>query len=614
MSDPPEPDPPEPDAGPAADPDAGPAGGGAPGSPPGSPSPAGFDRVAIAGGGRGIGAACARALAARGTRELWLCARSGAEVEALAADLAARFPRTAVHAIAADLATDRGARAFADAAGAVALAIIAVGSAHRAVALDEADRATLAEQLESNALAPALAGGALLRAGARQLLFLSSLATRRPPMPGAAPYTAGKAALEAFVRAFAEECWPRARANAICLGPVRTRLHEIAGTPPEWVARFASPDEVAPLVIAFAASGVTGRIVDADAFAFDPAAALAGDGRLAQAEPLTRAGDTGNSEPEPGRRAAPRVRAALRSTAALLHRYPGDTAALVERIAQLHGVPPACVALSGGGASELLERALRVFCSPGDEVLSPFPTFELLSALCTREGLRHRPVPARRDRDGLFGPHAAAPLLASIGPRTRLIYVASPDNPTGALLAPAEEALLHGILPVVVDEAWAMEPPLALALPPRALRLRSMSKLHGLAGLRIGYAVGPAAWIELLRRLELPFPLGAPQLAAGLSALEDPERARRAALLLRRERARLAATLRARGLAVSDSPAPILLVRGERGAIGRLLFALQAAGLPVQQAHWDETSLVLGLGSRAQNARAAAAVARALGP
>jgi histidinol-phosphate aminotransferase len=569
-----------------------------------------FERVAIAGAGRGIGEACARALAARGTRELWLCARTASELEATARDLSARFPAVTVRAVPADLATDRGARAFAAAAGAVDLAIVAAGSAHRAVALDEATRDTLLAQLESNALAPALAGGALLRAGAKQLLFLSSLATRRPPMPGAAPYTASKAALEAFVRAFAEECWPRARANALCLGPVRTRLHELAGTPPEWVAQFPSPDEVAPLVLALASAGVTGRIVDADALAQDPAAALAGDGRLAQAERLVRDGEE-HAEPEPGRRPSPRVRGAIRKTAAEAHRYPAGTEALTDRIAQLHGVPSACIALSGGGASELLERTLRVFCSPGDEVVSPFPTFELLSALCSREGLRHRPVPARRDPSGLFGPHSAAPLQAAIGPRTRLLYIASPDNPTGAVLSAAEEALLPADLPVVIDEAWAMEPPQPASQPLRALRLRSLSKLHGLAGLRIGYALGPAEWIELLRRLELPFPLGAPQLAAALAALAEPERARRSALLLRRERARLASALRAHGLAVSESPAPILLVRGP--AVGRLLFALQAARLPVQQAHWDESALVLGVGSRAQNVRALAAVARALG-
>jgi histidinol-phosphate aminotransferase len=560
-------------------------------------------RVAIAGAGRGIGAACARAL--RGS-ELILCARTASEVESVARE-------TSGVAVVADLATDAGCAAFAAAAGKVDLAVICLGAAHRAVLLEDADRATLAAQLEANALAPALCGGALLRAGAAQLLFLSSLATRRPPMPGAAPYTASKAALEAFVRAFAEEAWPRARVNALCLGPVRTRLHEDAGTPPAWIEQFPLPDEVAPLVLALAAANVTGRIVDADALAQDPAAALAGDGHLAQAEPPQ---SHEHAEAEPGRRPSPRVRAALRATAPELHTYPHGLVALGERIAQLHGVLPEQVALSGGGASELLERAMRVFCAPGDEVLSPFPTFELVSALCSREGLRHRPVRARRGPDGLFLPHAAAGLLAALGPRTRIVYVASPDNPTGAVLPPAEEAALAAGLPggtvLLIDEAWSFATAAAAPEPP-TLRLRSLSKLHGLAALRVGYAIGPAPLIELLRRLELPFPLGAPQLAAALAVLDDPARARRAALLLARERARVAAALRAHGLVVSASESPVLLVRDpRRGATaGRLLFALQAASAPVQSAHWDPAALVLGLGRRRQNDAVIRAVARA---
>ena len=550
-------------------------------------------RVAIAGAGRGIGAACAQALAGH---ELVLCARTRAEVEAVAAPLRAI-------AVVADLSTDAGAQELAAAAGAVDLAIIAVGSAHRPVALADASRATLLEQLLSNAVAPALAAGALLKAGARHVLFLSSLATRMAPMPGAAPYTASKAALEWYVRAFAEECWPRARVNALCLGPVRTRLHEDAGTPPEWIAQFPAPAEIAPLVLRLAQERFTGRVVDAGALALDPVAALAGDGRLANAEALDQ---DDRAEAEPGRRPSPRVRAAIRAASSELHRYPARTLELCERIAALHGVTPGQVALSGGGASELLERAIRVFCAAGDEVLSPFPTFELLSALCSRAGVRHRPVPAPRLPDGLFAPHQAVRLNAAVGPRTRLLYVASPDNPTGATLAADEEVKLSGAL-AIIDEAWSLEPP--SRTPSQALRLRSLSKLHGLAGLRIGYAVGPAESIALMRLLELPFPLGAPQLAAALAALSDPERSRRAALLLVRERERVAAAIRGHGLAVSRSAAPILLVRGK--AAPRALFALQAARVPVQAAHWDPLAFVLALGPRAQNERALAAVTRA---
>ena len=558
-------------------------------------------KVAIAGAGRGIGAACARALEGN---TLVICARTAAEVEAVARETFAR-------AVVADLSTDAGAEEFAAAAGAVDLALICVGGAQRAVLLEEAGRQVLLDHFVQNAIAPALAASALLRRGARHVFFLGSLATRRPPMPGAAPYTAAKAALDSMVRAFAEESWPRARANGLCLGPVRTRLHEEAGTPPEWIAQFPSPDEIAPLILRAAALPGTGRIFDADALQRDEAAALASDGRLAQVEPF----DEPLLEAEPGRGPSPHVRAALRATAASLHRYPRGAAELAARIAALHGVPPGCIALSGGGATELLERCLRIFCSPGDEVASPFPTFEVLSALCSREGVRHRAVPARRTADGLFAPqHTAALLLAALGPRTRLLYVATPDNPTGAVLPDAERRLLgESGIPLVLDEAWSLDLPAAQDTPSSStwtVRLRSLSKLHGLAALRIAYAVGAPEPIGLLRKLELPFPLGTPQLAAAHAVLDQPERSRRKALLLTRERARVASGLRALGCAVSESPAPVLLLRHPQ--LGRLLFALQAAGLPVQEAHWDAQALVLALGRRAQNDRALSATQRAL--
>jgi histidinol-phosphate aminotransferase len=258
-------------------------------------------------------------------------------------------------------------------------------------------------------------------------------------------------------------------------------------------------------------------------------------------------------------------------------------------------------------------------------VASPFPTFEVLSALCSREGVRHRAVPARRTPDGLFAPqHAAAPLLAAIGPRTRLLYLASPDNPTGSVLPEDQRLLLEESgLPLLLDEAWSLDLPQPPGDEPQkkniffssrvwTLRVRSLSKLHGLAALRIAYAVGPAEPIGLLRKLELPFPLGTPQLAAAHAVLDQPERARRAALLLTRERARVAQAFRALGCAVSESSAPVLLLRSPDA--GRLLFALQAAGLPLQEAHWDSSALVLALGRRAQNDRALAAAWRAFSP
>lgn len=543
-------------------------------------------KVAIAGAGRGIGAACARELA-RGGHQLILCARTAAEVEAVAAETGAR-------AVVADLCTDAGAEAFASAAGAADLAIVCAGAPHPPVLLADARRGLLADALLHNAVAPALAASALLRHGAKSVLVLSSIITQRPPLAGAAPYTAAKAALESLVRALAEEHWPRARVNALCLEPVRTQMHDRLGTPREVQEQFLGAEEAARLVLRAAAEPGTGRILDAD-------------GPLADAEPFGEP----LVEAEPGRRPSPRVRRALRATAAELHAYPRGAGALAARIAELHRVPPDCVALSGGGATELIERALRVFCGKNDEVVSPFPTFEALSALCSRQGVRHRPAPSPRTPDGLFAPLAAAPLLAAIGPRTRLLYVATPDNPTGALLPDAErDQLVQAQVPLLLDEAWSAAPP---EEPAAALHVRSFSKLHGLAALRVAYAVGRAEHIALLRKLELPFPLGAPQIAAAHAALDQPQRLQRAARLLQRERDHLATAFRQLGIAVSRSPAPVLLLRAESAnAAGRLLFALQAAGAAVQQAHWDAQALVLALSAKPANRRALEAARRAL--
>ena len=612
-------------------------------------------RVAIGGAGQGIGAACARLLARQGAR-LLLCARTAADVGALASAL--RNEGAEAHWVAADLATDAGAEAFASGAfralGGVDFALICVGNGHQKIAARGAGRALLLSQLEQNAVAPTLAAGALLRAWDREdglaapplalhrgpapasdrhILVLSSLVTKSPPLAGTAPYTAGKAALESLVRALAEESWPRARVNALCLGAVATRQHERAGTPAAEIAGFPSADEAAELVSHLwgpLGAGLSGRCIDAGLLDIDPSTALSGDGRLALVPPLQPPPGSDLEAPpeaEPGRRPSPRVRAALREGAPWLHRHPVRAAELAVRVAGLVQLQPSSVLLSGGGATELLERCLRALCAPGDEVVSPFPCYELLPALCSRQGLRHRPVLSASGADGLFGPAQATPLLGAVGPRTRVVYLASPDNPTGALLLPEEEARLReGLGPaivLVIDEAWSLLP---LAPPPPVtagartrlapvVRLRSFSKLLGLAGLRLGFALADAGPAGLLRRLELPFPVGTPQLEAALAALGEPERLRRAALLLTRERGRTAEALRALGLLVGGGTSPVLLVRDGRpdGRAGPLLFALRAAGVPVMEAEWDPAAIVLGLGTRAENKRAVAALARALG-
>jgi NAD(P)-dependent dehydrogenase (short-subunit alcohol dehydrogenase family) len=245
-------------------------------------------RIAIGGAGQGVGAACARVFAAQGAR-LLLCSRTETDLLALADELRGinallegREPE--VFCLAADLSTDEGAALFAKTAhetlGGVDLGLLCAGASMRAELLASAapnpagDAARLLGQFRGNTLAPALGAIALARAWApedareapplageaqdthagggrappidRQILVLSSLVTRLHAQQGLGPYLAAKVALEALVRTLAEELWPRIRVNALCLGPVATRLHEQAGTPPEVIAQFPSPEEVTP--------------------------------------------------------------------------------------------------------------------------------------------------------------------------------------------------------------------------------------------------------------------------------------------------------------------------------------------------------------------------------
>ncbi|HEX4386894.1 MAG TPA: SDR family oxidoreductase, partial [Myxococcales bacterium] len=218
-----------------------------------------------------------------------------------------------------------------------------LGGAHGAVAAEDASRETWAEMFLQNAIAPALAAAALAKQSAKHVLFLSSMVTRVPPMPGIAPYTASKAALEAIVRAFAEEWWPRTRANALCLGPVRTRLHEVAGTPAEWMEQFPTPDEIAPLVLQAAQMPGSGRVFDAEALPF---------GRLEALDAFVEP----EFEAEPGRRPSPRVRQAMRMAPA--HGYPRGASQLAQRLAALHG------------GRRSLHRALRRRRDGADRALS----------------------------------------------------------------------------------------------------------------------------------------------------------------------------------------------------------------------------------------------------
>jgi histidinol-phosphate aminotransferase len=215
----------------------------------------------------------------------------------------------------------------------------------------------------------------------------------------------------------------------------------------------------------------------------------------------------------------------------------------------------------GGGIAQLMGAAAQALLEPGDELVTPWPSYPLYPAIARRSRGSAVPVPG-------FGPEA---ILRAVNDRTRLVALCNPNDPTGELVSATDLAALLEALPervvVLLDEALpdfvASEPRDAaldlLAEHPRLLVFRTFSKAWGMAGLRCGYAVGAPGAEPLLAQLEPELGLNELAQAGALEALRMAPRivAGRAAAVAR-ERARLAAAATAAGLHVAPSQANVL--------------------------------------------------------
>lgn len=218
---------------------------------------------------------------------------------------------------------------------------------------------------------------------------------------------------------------------------------------------------------------------------------------------------------------------AARERAIVPSLYPDpDSNALRAALGVLHGIDPARI-LCGTGSGELLTIAASAFAGPGDEVLYVRYGFSLYEIAARRCGAT--PVIAP-DRD--YGTDVDA-LLALVNERTRVVFVANPNNPTGSFMPRGEIARLHAALPpevlVVLDQAYAeyVSPENddgSLDLAARhanVLVTRTFSKAYGLAGERVGWATGAPELIEVLNRLRGPFNVNNGAQAVALAAVED---------------------------------------------------------------------------------------------
>jgi len=283
---------------------------------------------------------------------------------------------------------------------------------------------------------------------------------------------------------------------------------------------------------------------------------------------------------------------AARAAASVPSLYPDpDSTALRAALGTLHAIDPARI-VCGTGSGELLAVAASAFAGPGDEVLTVRYGFSLYEIVTRRCGAT--PVEVA-DHD--YGTDVDA-LLAAVTARTRLVFVANPNNPTGSFLPRAELARLHAGLPgsvlLVIDQAYAEyvapeddDGALDLAAThANVLVTRTFSKAYGLAGERVGWATGAPELIEVLNRLRGPFNVGNGAQAVCTAAVRDQDFVVRSREHTTAERARFVASIESlgnRGLRVLPSEANFVLVLFEGGLTAKAaLHGLAEAGYAVR--------------------------------
>lgn len=270
---------------------------------------------------------------------------------------------------------------------------------------------------------------------------------------------------------------------------------------------------------------------------------------------------------------SPRAVEAACKAVAEAHLYPdGDAFYLRGAIAKHLGVGATQIVV-GSGSNELIDLAVQTYCELDEEVLAPAVSFS-----CYRLSAEAHRRPFRESENGPGFAYDLDALAGAVTPKTKVVFLANPNNPTGAYAGRAAVERLVETLPpdivLVIDEAYieyvrADDFPDSLALHSRRERLitlRTFSKIHGLAGLRVGYAVGQPHVVEHLNRTRLAFNVNAVGQAAARAALDDKEHVARAHALNAEELPKLSRALAALGLTVSPSQANFVLVGVGRAA------------------------------------------------
>jgi histidinol-phosphate aminotransferase len=268
---------------------------------------------------------------------------------------------------------------------------------------------------------------------------------------------------------------------------------------------------------------------------------------------------------------SPKAVKALQERLQQLHLYPdGDCFYLRRALAAKLRVSPEQL-IFGNGSNEIIELAVRTFMRPGDEAVMAHQAFVVYRLVVQAVGGCCKLVPLRDFT------HDLEAMARAITPRTRVLFLANPNNPTGTIYRKKEwERFLEGVTTevlVIVDEAYfeyVAHPDYPESLVYHGankaiLTLRTFSKLYGLAGLRIGYGIGDKGMVDLMHRVRQPFNVNAAAQWAALAALEDHEHVKRTLEVNRQGMDYLREEMARMGLEQIPSQANFILVRVGNG-------------------------------------------------
>jgi len=296
--------------------------------------------------------------------------------------------------------------------------------------------------------------------------------------------------------------------------------------------------------------------------------------------------------------------------------YPNSGEDLRARLAAFAGVPFDSIVL-GNGSTEVIDVIARIFLDEGDEAIIPIPTYAFFETQTRSQGA----IPVLVELGPDFELDVGA-IARAITKRTKLVFLCSPNNPTGNAWTSAQlrEVLALGV-PVVVDQAY-LECGDSESFAPlvgeheHLVVTRTLSKAFGLAGLRVGYAVASPRLADTIARLRIPFSVSLVALRAGMAALEDLDDLERRRRYIISERRRVQRALEADPLVrphPSEGNFILFDVRGLGIPAEEVVDRLQADGmlLRAMKAHRLKGAFVrLTIGTAEQNDRFLAAFAR----